>query len=235
MFSALGITLPALFLMWRGGGTERGQVFTTVLPVFSTWVGTILAFYFTRENFEATTTSLRNVVAQLTPEQRLQQTPVMSAWIPRSAIKGVELTAARDEAAVSVQELCELVTRGATRLPIFAPGGAVRYVVHASMLFKFISDLALRGTSKAGSATILPSQLTLKDFLEHRGDDGTAMQTVVTRIAFVAGGVSLAAAREAMLAVKGAQDVIVTAAGKPDEPVEGWLTNTDFARYATID
>lgn len=235
LFSALGITLPALLLMWRGGDTERGQVFTTVLPVFSTWVGTILAFYFTRENFEATTNSLRNVVARLTPEQRLQQTPVKAASTARSAMRGIELGAGKQEPDVTVQELCAMVSQGATRLPVFAPGGAIRYLIHASMLFKFLSDLALRGTSAAGSAVVDPAGLTLQQFLQHRNDDGTLMQEVVMRIAFVASGASLAAAREAMLAVKGAQDVIVTATGKPDEPVEGWLTNADLARYAAIE
>ena len=28
-------------------------VFTTVLPLIGTWVGTVLAFYFSRENFES--------------------------------------------------------------------------------------------------------------------------------------------------------------------------------------
>ena len=32
-------------------------VFTSVLPVLGTWVGTVLAFYFARENLEAATSS----------------------------------------------------------------------------------------------------------------------------------------------------------------------------------
>jgi hypothetical protein len=70
---------------------------------------------------------------------------------------------------------------------------------------------------------------TLTEMLAHRIGDADVRSTV-RRIAFVGLNASVAEARDAMLAVKGAQDVFVTRTGRPEEPVEGWLTNSDFAR-----
>lgn len=55
-------------------------IFNMVLPVFSSWVGTILAFYFGRESFDIASTQvseanrrLQEVVGTLSPEQRGSQ------------------------------------------------------------------------------------------------------------------------------------------------------------------
>lgn len=53
-------------------------IFTTVVAVVGTWVGTILAFYFSRENFEAAAKSsaatTAALVKQLTPSEKLAAT-----------------------------------------------------------------------------------------------------------------------------------------------------------------
>ena len=46
------------------------DVLTIVLPLVGTWVGTVLAFYFSRENFVAAASQTASLVRQLTPEQR---------------------------------------------------------------------------------------------------------------------------------------------------------------------
>lgn len=38
------------------------MVFASVLPLLGTWVGTVLAFYFSRENFEAANKSVQDLV-----------------------------------------------------------------------------------------------------------------------------------------------------------------------------
>lgn len=44
-----------------------------LLPVLGTWVGTVLAFYFSKENFVAAAQQTSNLVRQLTPEQKYRQ------------------------------------------------------------------------------------------------------------------------------------------------------------------
>src|SRR5215469_7323622 len=63
--------------------TASERVFAALVPLFGTWVGTILAFFFTRQNFEVANQSLQNVVSRLSPDDRLRLTPVKDAMISR--------------------------------------------------------------------------------------------------------------------------------------------------------
>src|SRR3954467_1354257 len=55
--------------------------FNTLIPLFGTWVGTVLAFYFASKNFEAASKSTRELVDQL-GDDKLKQVAVKDAWIP---------------------------------------------------------------------------------------------------------------------------------------------------------
>src|SRR5262245_33908665 len=52
------ISTVAIVLSNDRAGTSR-LVFAAVLPLLGTWVGTVLAFYFARENLEAATETAR--------------------------------------------------------------------------------------------------------------------------------------------------------------------------------
>ena len=76
--SVLGITtLSIVVIILNKNFTET--VFSSVLPLFGTWVGTVLAFYFSRENFETAATRTQELVERLSPEERLRSTLVTIA------------------------------------------------------------------------------------------------------------------------------------------------------------
>ncbi len=69
IFSGLAIAGSAVMAII----VDRGNAITIVnivLPVITSWVGTILAFYFGRENFEAANQQVLQLVRRLTPEER---------------------------------------------------------------------------------------------------------------------------------------------------------------------
>src|SRR5262249_39960103 len=55
-------------------------VFAAVLPVFATWVGTVIAFYFTNESFRQAALVAREAAAG--PTDRLRSVPARSAMVP---------------------------------------------------------------------------------------------------------------------------------------------------------
>lgn len=59
------------------------STFNALLPLFGTWVGTVLAFYFSSQNLEAASRSFENVVRQLSPTERLRGTSVRDSMIKR--------------------------------------------------------------------------------------------------------------------------------------------------------
>lgn len=226
LVSAFGILAAAYIASKPESGAiaiDKREIFHILVPLFGTWVGTILAFYFSKENFESANESVRRMAARLTPEQAMQQTSVRQAMKLRGAIKAIVIPADQSEDAVTLKDLREVFDKGNSRVPVFRAGDIAQCVVHDSTLAKFIADKAMRDPGSVSDAT------TLTEMLAHRIGDAD-VKSIVRRIAFVGLNASLADARDAMLAVKGAQDVFVTRTGKPEEPVEGWLTNSDFAR-----
>src|SRR5262249_1611345 len=84
--SVTGISLLSITIIWKSGNTEESAktVLTSVLPLLGSWVGTILAFYFSKENFEAATRSVTELAKQITPQEKLQSTPVRDKMIRKN-------------------------------------------------------------------------------------------------------------------------------------------------------
>src|SRR5262249_27989511 len=75
-----GIAVVAGFALWGARGSSEfprttQMVFNALLPLFGTWVGTVLAYYFSRKNFESASQSVERLVT-LTTEQKLGQLSV---------------------------------------------------------------------------------------------------------------------------------------------------------------
>lgn len=58
--AGLGVVFLAIFTIMIAADKDQTSrlVFTTVVPLFATWVGTVLAFYFAKDNFQAATDSV---------------------------------------------------------------------------------------------------------------------------------------------------------------------------------
>lgn len=188
-------------------------VFASVLPLLGTWVGTVLAFYFARENLQAATESTARLVGRIQP-----RTPVLEVMIPRTRIISHDLLAGVDARVVQLVELYNKMTTGKVgRIPIFNPSGAVLYVVHKATIDSYAGSLQPPKD---------PAALT-----ETMGDllDKPDLKKAVEAIGFVSPNAVVEEARAALRSVEGSNDVFVTTSGKPTDTVIGWLTNTDLA------
>ncbi|MFB9951320.1 hypothetical protein ACFFP0_20935 [Rhizobium puerariae] len=222
-----GVLLTASWTLGQSAEIGR-QIFNVLAPLFGTWVGTILAFYFSRENFKEANDAVSRLVDRVTPEQRLARTPVRDVMKPRASIKARDLKEGEEEGKIAVRELMKLVGEGYSRVLIFTPRGVIKYVIHESTLNKFIADRS--APIEAGAPLPAPPlDASLTELLAHRAGSQTIGE-IARRFVFVKEEATLADARAAMLAVKGCEDVFVTKSGKQDEPVLGWLTNTDITR-----
>jgi hypothetical protein len=215
--SIVGIALASAVALIFATPDNRPEmarlVFASVLPLLGTWVGTVLAFYFVRENLQAATESTARLVGRIQP-----RTPVLEVMIPKARIISYDLPTGADVRAVPLVELYNKMTTGKVgRIPIFNASGAVLYVVHMAMLDGFASSLQPPKD---------PAALTemMADLL-----DKPDLKSLVEAIGFVGPNAVVEEARMAMRSVEGCNDVFVTTSGKKDDPVIGWLTNTDLA------
>lgn len=215
--AAMAIT--AIVAVVRGDektGALAKDILTLVLPVVGTWIGSVLAFYFARENFEAAARETR-----LSLGQKLGR-PASSAGIPIDKIKYLGLRAGEGAEAVKLADIRAHFDKYSNyyRVPILADTKAVRWVVHRQPLDGFFAE---EGTKTEGKI----AEPTLKDLLESKHGKQIDRGFVV-----LAENATLAEAKAAMEARPGCQDVFLTRNGRADEPITAWLTNNEIQRNA---
>jgi hypothetical protein len=200
-------------------------------------VGTVLAFYFAKDNFEAASRSTKEILGI---EQKLRSIPVKDAMIPIDKIDAFKLGAsiavpasgalpartvalpASADAILVDDALDYLAAKQRNRLPILDANGAGKYVIHVSTLDKFRSrQLRLPANSPAAAA-----KWTLNDLRVNDPDSFKAILAWAT----VGETATLADAKHAMETTPDCIDVLVTKSGKGDSPVVGWLTNIEIGQ-----
>jgi len=184
-------------------------------------VGTVLAYYFSRKNFETASQSVERMVT-LTTDQRLAQLSVDEEMLKPSDITLCRISVGMTLADFTLRSLRGSFTGQVTRLPIVDEKGVVSYILHQSGLFKFVADQALAGKSPAEI-----EKLTLKDLVQE-----AEVKDWVANIAYTSEGSTVAEAKRKMELQAGCQDLVVTRTGAKTEPMLGWMTNVHIGRLS---
>ncbi|OEU64706.1 MAG: hypothetical protein BBJ57_00755 [Desulfobacterales bacterium PC51MH44] len=215
IFSGLAITILALFAIAKDTANTM-TIFNIVLPVFASWVGTILAFYFGRENFESANQQVRELVQRLTPEERAKANVIS---IMRSLLDTVyfEIPAGKSDQDIKLQELRDKFGGKISRLPIVDAEKTPKYMIHDSSIDKY----------KAAGGQL---EDTLEKFIATQKEAGYEYGLNKGFIV-VSEQATLAAAKRKMDEIPSCQDIYITKDGSPDEPLTGWISNLRLAKY----
>lgn len=200
--------------------TNRAQnvkdILALLLPVIGAWVGTVLAFYFGRENYAAAAQSTEKLLA-LTLEQKLESTKATDAMRPIDKI--VAIRSDDDETIKLKGEMLDKMSDAKSRLPVLNQKGVVRYIVHRSVIDRFIAARALAGEPI--------TDLSLKDLV-----DQPDIKSMISSFAVIGPDDSLALAKHKIDADPKCLDVFVTEGGDRSKPILGWITNNAMLELA---
>ena len=208
-------------------------IFTAILPLLGTWVGTVLAFYYTKENFESASRTTLDAVRS--GAQRLETTRVADKMMPAAAVVKAAIPAGKKIDDLPLKDVGDLFDKlgpngqKISRLLIVDDGGACVGIIHRSVWMEML-NLGLQQTPPANPATdslgkLLPLPYT-SPVSKNFGD------FIGATVTFVGLDRTVADAKAAMEAKSQCQDVIVTATGKSDEPMRGWISNIDIMRLS---
>lgn len=242
LFGGVGIVILslaviiALAVIAAREGTLRAKfdtvlmtIFTAVLPVFATWVGTVIAFYFSNESFRSAAQAAREA-AQPPPEAPT----VDSVMIPYDRIGRMEVGSLDDAKKLKVADVASRLNQQTTRVLVFQTGSRRplliirRSLMPPEWLSEDLRPPALATTAVGGDARSRQrnakklEEATVADYLQLPNDQTGTNEADATRFAFVALATKLDDARQAMVAAN-ARDVFVTARGTREEPVIGWV------------
>lgn len=228
--SIAGVIALAIIVLLskQNGNLDTAKfVFSAVLPLLATWVGTILAYYFSKENFMAATQSVTELARTVTSADKLKAIPVKDKMRPLSMIV-YEQVAPGDEDRTSLADLLKKFAN-LERIPILDTALSIRVLIYKSMIDKYLSRIA------QGVAALPPGKtaatLTLKDLLD---SDPSLKSLFENSFGFVALSATLADAKRVMDQIDKCSDVFVTQNGTKSEAVVGWITDNTIAENAKV-
>ena len=212
-FVGVAITVLAVTVIITAPASQKTDVandmFVALLPVFSAWVGAVIAFYFGQQNFESASEQAQALVGFTGLDVRTPVTDVMQSI---HAMVTYKMSGSMSEVALSELD-SDAYLGGVNRLLLVDEAEHPLLLIHRSRLVDYFSS----GGDRNG---------TLDDFIESeqaksppvRYDAGRGFVTLDSTA-------NLSAAKVAMESAPGVADIIVTRAGGVDEPVWGWITD----------
>ena len=240
MGASLGVILLGIIVIgaaaWGGNNSQVKEaaqlIFTSILPLLGTWVGTVLAFYYTKENYEAA--SRTTLEAVRSGSQRLVSTRVTDAMMPAVKVVKAAIPSGKTVDDLSLKDIGDLFNTKISgqlisRLPIVDDKGACVAIVHRSIWMEML-NLGPKQTPAVDPASDNLGKLLALPYVTTVSK--TFKDFIASTLAYIAADRTLADAKAAMEAKPQCQDAIVTAAGRTDEPMQGWISNVDIARFS---
>jgi len=222
-----GIVLLSGATLLIGRDIETAKwVFGAVMPVLGTWVGTVLAFYFSKENFNAAAQSVADMARQTSGIDKLRTIAGRDKMIPVSQIKSQALTPAA-AAAARLSDLLATFAGYERILLLNSGGGAVLYLIYRAEINAYLGEVALSTAAPKPD----PATLTVQNLI----DSSPRRTTLFTSsFDFVAVTATLADAKIKMDKIDHCNDIFVTNTGGKDEPLLGWITDNTLIENAHL-
>jgi hypothetical protein len=199
---------------------EAMTIFNIALPVFASWVGTILAFYFGKVNFESANKQVGDMLARTFSPEDLNKTPVKIIMRQFVDMECFKMPVGKSEKDILLSELHDMMNEDKNRLPVVSFDSKPLYMVHLSTIRAY--------TSGSGKLTD-----TLEQFLASKRGTGSGFGLNEGFI-IVPENSALSEAKERLDKIKICQDIFITKDGTANEPLTGWVSNTRMARLLQI-
>jgi hypothetical protein len=210
---ALGIVIAFAVLAAEPGNnnvlnnkidTLLNGIFGAVLPIFATWVGTVIAFYFTSANFQQAAKIAREATTAAVP-----QSSVLDRMIPYDKVAKIERPRA-EAREVHMDDVVKLFSPPVTRVIVFD---------HATRQPIFI----IRQKRVPADWLQNPAAHTIDEYLKQTVE-GRPNAEDAAQFEFIVQTANLDEARTKMTSAN-CVDLFVTASGQKTQPVLGWLTD----------
>jgi hypothetical protein len=210
----------AIYQMFWAEDKDISFIGQSLLPLWGTWIGTVLAFYFGKANFDAATKSYQEVIRKLTPEDKMAQISANSVMIPFKEIEYLQFEDEMDKSLSVIFGYDRFKPYG--RYAIIDNERILKYIIHKSTFHQYIVEQIEKGIA-APDIMGKTLQAVVDDIL--RSADNKMREQLLRGANFVSASATLLDAQKAMNAIAECQDVFVTGTGKSSEPILGLVTN----------
>jgi hypothetical protein len=216
------------------------DILNILLPVIGTWMGTILAFYFSKDNFEAANRQAKSLLDQINPtDQTLKDLKVSGVMITPDNGMLLKYKDERDFEATKLSDLIQKLEQTNTeRSPIVKSDDMTfLFLIYRTTIERFQLQFEKPGAITTDAAHPLPADkgdLTVAHLLNSNFELIKMIKAIDLNKCFLPITATLSDVRKAMQDNGLCQDVFITNTGKKTEPVLGWITNTMIIEKAQL-
>lgn len=207
-YAFFSITAIVMIYLFKINGLEVQDIkdlLGLLLPLFGTWVGTVLAYYFGKENFEAASKRYENIIQKLTPDV-LDDISIKQIMIDQATMVSKEESVS---SGLTVNDLIVFLDSiSKSRLPILN-NQKIKYIIHKSTLLE----------AKANGDEVLK----LSEFVSN-----TKYSALLVNFITIEEEEKLEDVRKMMTSKDKCKDAFVCNKGGV---LTGWLTDTLIIRY----
>ncbi|MEM6517366.1 MAG: CBS domain-containing protein [Bacteroidota bacterium] len=210
IISVIILGLVGAIIIWKDSSKAQ-FVYTSLLPMVGTWVGVVLAFYFGKENYEAASKGLENIINKLTPDV-LDDIPVSQIMISRKTMVAKKWDDIRNKTVKETQDF--LLENEKTRLPLLDNEGRVIYIVHSSLMSK-------PKKNENDEVEVMDTSKTMEEFISDNKE-------IVGKIHWVKENDIIENVQKIMKDDTNCKDVFVE---NESDQLVGWVTDTLILRF----
>lgn len=241
--SLVGLGLVSCYVLISPSSVDpisHETVFTTIVSLVGTWIGTLLAFYFSRDSYESASRNTRELVKQVTTtQQKLRSLKAEDKMYHLHQISYLKVKVG-EEGKYHLEDLLkdEKYLKKHNRLPIFTEDLLPKFMVHKSLITDYILEKQLQ-TLSSGTGTTAPNtkenRLSLYDLVT----DARFGEQAKNSYAVIKPHDSFETAK--LLMDKKStdtvicSDVFITKNGSVNSPVIGWITNVLINENSTVE
>jgi hypothetical protein len=256
VLGVLGMAM-AIINIANGDSDEAKEIlqilFSAILPLFGTWIGTILASYYSKENLEAANKTVAHLVNSITSDKKLETTKAKDVMIPLAKLFYIEYKTGTDDKTLNLKTdfLNFLKEKGIQRVILLDENKIAKYVIHKSTIEGFIAEQYFNSQTTATNTPAQPADsppgdeptpptnageeakaLTFDD-LKTKGDENIKA-ILKDGIKFIKEEANLSDAKVLIKNYVACNDVFITKNGSGNEPVLGWITDKTIAESSIV-
>ncbi|MGP8217131.1 MAG: hypothetical protein ACLQQ4_16295 [Bacteroidia bacterium] len=225
--------IPAIISASGPPNEKMKDLLSMILPLVGAWMGTVLAYYFSKQNFEAANKQVNAMVEHvLSQDEKLSKTKVSEMMIDKE--KSLLFVAIKDENEFRSLELFDVLKefdKHNTERLVYIEKEKSKFIflLYRASIDRFIAEHWFKDREKNKyKDKTEKGNLNINTMFEDK--DYYLIQKVRQAWAnkknyFISSDDSLYRVKQLMKDNAICQDVLVTKTGNPEEPVLGWITN----------
>jgi hypothetical protein len=157
VLGALGMSIAIVAMCQKNfaGAKDILQIlFSAILPLFGTWIGTILAYYFSRENLLAANQTVQHLVNKITSDDKLKTIKARDVMIPIDQLTFKPYPTGTDDSKINLKTdfLDFINSKKISRVLLLDENKNGKYVLHRSTIEGFIAEQYFNSPQDEGTA-----------------------------------------------------------------------------------